>query len=524
MKVNAKKWIGLALACALATSALTGCAGSKEQVSDSDRPVLTVFGWEYEKAAQKEGDYIYQQIREKVGVDIKPINSSQNNWEERLGVLIASSDVPDIFINKGLENKENYNKWMKEELLLPLSDYVTEEKYPMLARQLAAFDDLRKLQGGKHYSLPVANNLSPDEGSNVSAGHAIYVRKDWLANLGLNAPTTIDEFYQVAKAFRENDPNRSGRQDTYGFATNGIWWLYPIFNAFNTSFERYYKDGSEWKPECISDNMYDAVSFLKRCYDEKLLDSDFMSMNEDKKIENFVSGRVGMIVHNGGEHYNTIYSQFKSAYPDKDPKDLFTYLTEPLEGPGGTKRIDGSLAYWAATAIRGDIEETKRDKALELLEFLCSEEGAKLCCLGEPNVDYKEENGGYISLLEKSDLGQPMTLGEKNNSANFLHMVAWNDTDYACSNAQNYVETKEVSHAFAKAAVVDPLFLVSVTDKVDSVEIKQLKDAVYEGLAKLITQSNDLKSEFDAYAENWKQVGGDNYRKALNEEALKLGL
>lgn len=522
MKGNARKWISLTLAGALAAAALTGC-GTEKREQASGRPELSVFGWEYEKAAQSENDYIYQQIQEKVGVDLKPVNSSKNNWEERLGVLIASGDVPDIFVNKGLENKENYNKWMKEGLLLPISDYATADQYPLVAKQLKSFEDLTKLQDGKHYSLPIASDLSPDA-SNVASGHTIYIRKDWMEKLGLSEPATIDEFYQMAKAFRENDPNGSGKQDTYGFAAVGIWWLYPVFNAFNTSFERYYKEGGEWKPECISENMLEAVTFLKKCYDEKLLDPDFMSLTDDKKIENFVAGRDGIIFHNGGEHYNIIYNQFKSAYPDKDPKDMFTYLTEPLAGPDGTERIDGGLAYWAATAIRGDIEENKRGKALELLEFMCSPEGSKLCSLGEPGVDYKEEGGRYISLLPESEMGTPLTLGEKNNSANFLHMVGWSDTSYTASNAQNYEEVLESTKAFNKAAVVDPLLLVSVSDKVDSAEIKQLKDAVYEGLAKLITQSADLERDFKTYTENWKSVGGDNYTQALNGEAPKMGL
>ena len=168
--------------------------------------------------------------------------------------------------------------------------------------------------------------------------------------------------------------------------------------------------------------------------------------------------------------------------------------------------------------------DKKRDKALDLLEFMCSDEGAKLCSLGEPNVDYKEENGEYISLLPESSLGMPMTIGEKNNSANFLNLAAWNDYKYVCKNSQNIEDVMGSIKAFDSAAKTDPLYFVSVTDKVDSAEIKQLKDAVYQGLAKLITQSSDFDADFEAYVKNWREVGGDNYTKALNEGAKDLGL
>lgn len=522
MLTRKKRFAALTMACVMTAGCLAGCGKTKEAES-GDVPELSVFGYKYEKAAQSSGDYIYEQIQKKVGVNIKPINASQSNWEERLGVLIASGDIPDLFVNKGLENKEVYNKWLNDGILLCLSDYVDKSKYPNISRQLDKFDDLKMLQGDKHYSLPVGTDLNSTT-AEKSLGHAIYIRTDWLQKLGLEEPKTLEEFYNVAKAFRENDPNGSGKKDTYGFCVGGVWWLYPIVNAFNTSYEYYYKDNGEWKPECINENMKKAAKFLKQCYDEKLLDPDFVSITNDQKLENFVSGRDGIIFHNGESGYNTIYNQFKSAYPDKDPKTMFTYLKEPLEGFDGTKRVMGSYGYFTATAIRGDIDDKKRDKALDLLEFLCSDEGAKLCSLGEPNVDYKEENGEYISLLPESSQGMPMTIGEKNNSANFLNLVAWNDYKYICKNSQNIEDVTGSIKAFDSVAKTDPLYFVSVTDKVDSAEIKQLKDAVYQGLAKLITQSSNFDADFEAYVKNWREVGGDNYTKALNEGAKNLGL
>ncbi len=35
--------------------------------------------------------------------------------------------------------------------------------------------------------------------------------------LGLEAPTTLDEFMEVAKAFTFNDPDGNGKDDTYGY-------------------------------------------------------------------------------------------------------------------------------------------------------------------------------------------------------------------------------------------------------------------------------------------------------------------
>ena len=46
----------------------------------------------------------------------------------------------------------------------------------------------------------------------------IVIRKDWLDNLGLDMPKTVDELYETAKAFTEKDPDQNGKNDTIGFA------------------------------------------------------------------------------------------------------------------------------------------------------------------------------------------------------------------------------------------------------------------------------------------------------------------
>ena len=44
----------------------------------------------------------------------------------------------------------------------------------------------------------------------------LWIRTDWLDNLGLKAPTTMDELLEVARAFRYDDPDGNGQDDTWG--------------------------------------------------------------------------------------------------------------------------------------------------------------------------------------------------------------------------------------------------------------------------------------------------------------------
>src|SRR5205085_1615698 len=88
------------------------------------------------------------------------------------------------------------------ETLLPMMPQRTKDRY--------SDPDLSKLVtvGGKAYGLQEPATAQ------LYKRLSLVVRQDWLDKLGLKAPTTLDEFYDVAKAFTEKDPDGNGKNDT----------------------------------------------------------------------------------------------------------------------------------------------------------------------------------------------------------------------------------------------------------------------------------------------------------------------
>ncbi|MFS6554331.1 hypothetical protein VPJ68_02290, partial [Parabacteroides distasonis] len=92
-------------------------------------------------------------------------------------------------------------------ILIPLNDLIAEhapniqalfKKYPALEAMCTSSD-------GNIYALAGwwgdINDYVPDY---------LYIRQDWLDNLGLEMPHTIDELYDVLTAFKEQDANGNG--------------------------------------------------------------------------------------------------------------------------------------------------------------------------------------------------------------------------------------------------------------------------------------------------------------------------
>lgn len=124
---------------------------------------------------------------------------------------------------------------------------------------------------GKVYSLP-SIHPSAKEGGQVSLmeERQVMINMAWLDELGLKVPQTTDEFYKVAKAFTEEDPDGNGKDDTYGFGTS--LWSPQLWNPWGLGMSWYYTGTVTEKGEVLSglltDQFREGCRFYNRMWKE----------------------------------------------------------------------------------------------------------------------------------------------------------------------------------------------------------------------------------------------------------------
>lgn len=505
-------------------STFSGC-GTPAQVITSNvnsivelKPLeLNIFGWNYARVGEDENGDVYKYLNEKFNVSFKPLTSTWTNWEDKLNMYILSGDIPDIFTNYLFGRPANFEKWKREDILLPLDDYMNN--YPNISKRLNDYSNLKSAQGGKYYGIPIQY-----ENAEIDAltTHCTWIRKDWLTNLGLNMPTTIDEFYNVLKAFTFNDPDKNGKNDTYGIATgdDGVYWAYPIFNAFDASIEGWKKDGDTWQPEIISDQMKSGVEFYKKLYDEKILQPDFYSTNYSTIIDMFVTGKIGCMTLNAGSWYETYYNDFKKVYPDKNPDDIFTYVPV-MKGQTGKQRIDGLMNYFAFTSLNADMGDEKTNRALMLIDFLLSDDGLNLTRYGIENVNYKVDNGKIVNLIKPGDNGYANHIDTIDGTVNLKNMVTWDFDFFYPDNPLATImhDTLHVSDEFVK---LNPLALLDIPESdMLATDRAKLSTFVTDSIVKIVYQSKDFNKDWDKFVTDWKSQGGNDLIKFTNVAAKK---
>jgi putative aldouronate transport system substrate-binding protein len=162
-----------------------------------------------------------------------------------------------------------------EGLILPVDDLIL--KYaPNLKIFLDGRPDLRKLMtapdGHIYY---IATMADPQVNFNL-----MYLRKAWMDRLNLDKPTTIDEWLEVFKAFKENDPNGNGKRDEYPyFPMPGPWIYLAKYGAFACAWQLKLGYGEGWDVdkngkvfcEWTTPRAKEYLTFLKKLYEEEYI-------------------------------------------------------------------------------------------------------------------------------------------------------------------------------------------------------------------------------------------------------------
>jgi len=164
---------------------------------------------------------------------IKVVNKwkvSDQQYQNKMAVTMASGDLPDFM----LVDAQQFQVLVQAEAIADLTDV-----YPKYASELTK-KSIEEGGGLRLKSATVNGRIMgiPANGGGRDDAHLLYIRTDWLKNVGLEPPKTMDDVMKIALAFTKNDPDKNGKNDTYGLSLdlnlfNGWSGIDGFFNGFH---------------------------------------------------------------------------------------------------------------------------------------------------------------------------------------------------------------------------------------------------------------------------------------------------
>lgn len=247
---------------------------------------------------------------------------------ERISTVMASGDLPDVFINcLGDSHRLTYGQ---AGALLPVNEYL--EHMPNFTVMLEEESQLKPqltLPDGNMYSIPQVNMYSTWPGDGKYVRSHVSINQKWLDALGLEAPTTTDELKTVLDAFVNGDPNGNGEKDEMGltFMYNG-WnsninaFLFGPFGFVGNGNAKTVEDGVV-SYALLHKDYVQAVSYIADLFTSGLIDPEVFTHDQNRYDAKIKEGNVG------------IYIDWEGTTFANDPEDPTYVQMAALKGPEG---------------------------------------------------------------------------------------------------------------------------------------------------------------------------------------------
>jgi putative aldouronate transport system substrate-binding protein len=354
----------------------------------------------------------------------------------------------------------------------------------------------------------------------------VIVRKDWLAKLGLKLPETVDDLYNLAKAFTQNDPDGNGRADTYGLIVPKWPGVYATASPYDV-IETWFGAPNGWGdragklvPGFETPEFLEANRFVKRMIDEKLINPDFATMDSAKWIDPFFTGKGGIIID-----VSSKAGDIMRLFKQKDAKTYGNYVAMAgnLLGAGGKRNSYPTVGYNGFLAIsRQSVPtETELNDVLTVLDKMSSKEGQILLNNGIEGRNFKVTDG-FAQPVEGDEAAQVMRndvtsfaqLGTSQNGNLFYQVVPAGQPERELFDLRQQVHRRDLETAVHNPA----LALVSKTYVEKGAQLDQIvADARIKFLAGQLTEDG-LKAEI----RRWYREGGQQIVDEMNELQSKI--
>ena len=198
----------------------------------------------------------------------------------KINLIFASRSFPDITF-RGVKD-ELIVEAAKGGDVIALNDLI-EEYAPNVQKVFADFPYAKQIataNDGNIYSLPYINDSTQEKG----VRDLFLMNKVWLDELQLAVPETIDDFYNILKAFKDSAGTGSIPENVipyharYEEFSRSSLDIFPIFGVYvyNDTFLAA-NDDDEVMYQGINPNIKEPLKFLNKLYTEGLIIDEFFT-------------------------------------------------------------------------------------------------------------------------------------------------------------------------------------------------------------------------------------------------------
>ena len=441
-----RRMMALLLAGVMGVGMMSGCGSSKSADSgkvvreESDEPIDVLNQDEKMKLSivclqgyTQPDSEMQKWMEDRYNLDIDII--ALPGWSDatsKISLLMGDeTQRPDIIWWWNME--ADYTKWVDAGLLVDVSPYM--KKYTNMVAYYNSVDP------GVMFYASGDNGIYRIPGDVAEpACETLWIRKDWLDNLGLAVPTTLDELEDCLYKFTFDDPDGNGVDDTYGWNGDGydyrtFWpWIQGSGDGNGRMDFLRLEDGSYiYGP--TTDDCKEWLGRVAKLYADGVIDPSIITdTDRDEEMANGGFGATYSWVSWNNPSSGTMQS-FYASNPDAEwiPIDM-------VSGDNGNPQDEpATIAAWCYFGITNVCSDPER--AYAIFDDMATPENWIHKKFGVEGRDYKDNGDGTYEIINPGD-------GAVNTEQN-LGINLFQDL-FARKDAANIANTEETTELFEK--------------------------------------------------------------------------
>lgn len=475
---------------------------------------------------------------EKTNVHVEYTSVPAQSKKEKINLLLASGDYPDIIMNCGLTTADEVT-YGTQKVFQSLNSLIDEHGFYIkdVFEQQANLPGAITSPDGNIYALPNINDAF-----HTRHTYRAWINTGWLEKLGLAVPTTTDEFYNVLKAFKEQDPNGNGKADEIpmtGCNKNNAYEFAPytfLMNSFvyfdqQTSSAFLELDNGSVKFVADTDAYKEGLLYIKKLISEGLLDPTSLTQTEDEYLQLGTNPDAQIV----GVGSSSLWWKFLGYDKDTEDKRANSYdALSPLKGPNGAQYAPITATAVGTSCVVLTNKCQYPEVAVKWLDGLYSQEVTMRSQFGIEGDNWELAPEGSLGIDQKPAIWHKLRDFDGTEPTNARNTFPGNRTselrlgemiDYSDPNAvwtqepRLYSITNIHYYPFETPEKQVPQSIYYTAE--ESNEYSRLREQINtyarESLVAFITGNRDIEKEWDSYVKEFEKLELPKYLEYIQK-------
>lgn len=530
-----KKFLALFLCLTMALS-LCSLAGAEalpeytgNMVKLSEEPVSLSMFLTFDSSRYKQASYAevpsMVKMAEITNVQFNPIHPASGSEKEQLNLILSSGDLPDIIYFDWSKFSTTPDQMFEDGLILDCADLIDKyapnlkalmEENPQIKKDITTDTGLMPGFYQMQFSVPLKNT------------YAYILRADWLEKVGKEVPVTLDDWYDVLCAFRDNDMDGDGDPSNEYPLTTGLF--VSGNNEDTKALEYFYTAWGKIWHEYVGEDMHahygaydpdykEYLLTMRKWIEEGLIDPDFATNDKAQQDAKFLNSQAGALRSGMGAGMGTFIAGLND-------ENAIAVAMSPVMKEGDTSYNFSGLSA-GVTKVGAVITTSCQNPeiAVKWLDMFYGGDGMMLANYGVEGEAYTMVDG-YPTLSEyitRNPDGKSINVALAEFSMGCSSFPFWNDTGVREQRMLSYPVQREAGirmSAMDTTRLIPNISLTAEETMEYAAIISEVETYVKEATLGFLLGDMDIETEFDAYMQTLKDLGVED-AIAIEDAALQ---